>query len=115
MRELVPRQFPLPASAPQPGGKAQAMRGEMGDNGQGGAMLREQVKDQTNRLADFVVRIEDDLARRVIDQAHWETHPEWALLRFGQLATEQALAQPVELGLTHSAHTPEQYPVVILP
>ena len=84
------------------------MRGEMGDNGQGGALLREQSKDQTHRLADFVVRIEDDLARRVVDQAHWETHPELALVRFGQRATEQALAQPVELGLTHGAHKPEQ-------
>jgi len=87
----------------------------MGDNGQGGAMLRAQVKDQTHRLADCVVRIEDALARRVIDQAYGETHPELALARFGQLATEQALAQPVELGLTHGAHKAEQEPVVILP
>jgi hypothetical protein len=50
----------------------------------------------------------------VEDQADRRAHPQLTLFRTGQLAAEQAVAEPVEFGLTHGAQDAEQQAVGVL-
>jgi hypothetical protein len=87
---------------------------EMFDNRQRRAGLLEQGEQQAHGLLDFLVGIENEAAGRVEDQADRRTHPQLPLFRSRQLATEQAIAEPVKFGFTHGAQDAQQQAIRIL-
>lgn len=58
------------------------------------------------------VRIEDNTAGGVVDQTHWKLHLQLTATCLGQLPTEQASTQHVQLGLAHGALQAKQQPIV---
>ena len=112
--QRLPEQFAVAGLAPEAIGEEQVVLGEVLDDRQGRARLLEQGEEQADRLLHLLVGIEDEPAGRVEDQADGRTHPQFALFGAGQLAAEQAVAEPVQFGLAHGAEDAQQQAVGVL-
>src|ERR671937_637168 len=66
-RESSPEQFAITSSTPEASRKTELVMREVADYGQSRALPGEQVKDQAHRGLHFLVRVQHDLAGRVID------------------------------------------------
>src|SRR5512138_2322103 len=91
----APGQFAVADPAPEPGGAAEVMVGEVLDDGQGRTRVLEKVEDQPDRMPDLFVGVEHDPSLRVIDQPRGRPGPESAVSGLLQLAAQQAGAEPV--------------------
>ncbi len=76
--------------------------------------VREQIKGELDRAADFLVRIKNDLARGVVEESDRETKSELALLGFGQFAAQQSLVHPMQFGFAHLAFEAEEQTIVVM-
>ena len=70
----------------------------------GAGEQREQVPD---RLLHTGIRVEHDLAGRIVDQADGQAHLQFAAAGLGQLAADEAGPDEVQFGLAHGALQPE--------
>ena len=114
MPQRLPEQFAVAGFAPKTIREEEVVVAEVLDDRQRRAGLLEQGEQQADRLLHFLVGIEDEPAGRVEDQADRRAHPQFALFGPGQLAAEQAVAEPVEFGLAHGAEDAEQQAVGVL-
>src|SRR5262249_47970796 len=96
--EFVPLAFPPPT-----GGKTEVMDGAMLDDSQGRAGLGKEGKEEADGLLHFLVGIEDHLASGIEAEPRWRSEPQGAMLGLFQLAAQEPVAQPVQLGFAHGA------------
>ncbi len=78
----------------------------------GRARALEALEEVGDALLDLAIGIEHHLARRVVDQANRQRHPERASTRLIQDTASEPRPQHVQLGVGHGALEPEQEPVV---
>jgi hypothetical protein len=101
--ERVPDEGIALAIAPPACREEQVVRPKVSHHGQGRARLGKEAEDQPHGRLDLLIRIKDHTAQRIVHQPHRRPEAQRALLSLGQLATQQAAAQPVQLRLTHGA------------
>src|SRR3954451_19466226 len=111
---LPPDQLTVAGAAPEPGGAAEVILGEVLDDGPRRSRSLEQVEDQPDRVPDLLVGIEDDPALRIVDQPRGGAEPESAVAGLLELAAQQAGTEPVQFGLAHGAEDPQEQTVGVL-
>ena len=65
-------------------------------------------------MLDLFVRIANDLAEGVENEASWRTETEFAFLSLLEFATLQTGVKPMQLGFTHGAFEAKQQAIIIL-
>src|SRR5215813_1143356 len=93
--QTPPDQLTVIRPAPETSRKPQLMFGEVRHNGEGRRVLCEQIKNQPNGSLDFLIRVDDDLACRGVDQPNGWAKVQVSFLGLGQFADEQSLTQPM--------------------
>jgi hypothetical protein len=92
----------------------EVMDGEMLDDGQSRARLGKEGEEKAHRLLYFLVRIEDNLTGGVEHEPCRRSKAQRAVLGLFQLATQEPVAQPVQLGFAHGALEAQQQAVIVL-
>ena len=87
---------------------------EMLDDGQGRAELVEQIEKETDDLLDLLIRVQDQLAERVVDKAGGRAEAQSTLLSFLQLSALQVAVEPMQFGFAHGALEAQEQAVVVL-
>jgi hypothetical protein len=104
----APGPLTVAGPAPEPGGAAEVMVGEVLDDGEGRTRLLERVEDRPDRMPDLFVGVEHDPSLGVIDQPRGRPESESAVSGLLQLAAQQAGAEPVQFGLAHGAQEAQE-------
>ena len=68
-----------------------------------------------HRVLDFLIGIEHNLTRGIIDSSHRQPKTQRALLRFFELAADQPAVQPVQFRFAHRAAESSEQPIIVLP
>ena len=102
------------ALSPPAGGEPEVMGGELLHDGQGRPRLGKEGEEEAHRLLDFLVRIEDHLTGGVEHESCGRPKAQRAVLGLFQLAAQEPVAQPVQLGFAHGAFEAQQQAIIVL-
>src|SRR5262245_64056853 len=90
------------------------MSNKVRDHGERRSVLREEIKNKSHCRLHFFIRVDDDLARRVVNQPNGQAKAQLTFLSLGQLAAQHPLAYPVKFSFTHRSTKAEEQPIIIL-
>ena len=107
-----PRQLALAGAGAHPHREQQPVGVELLHGRARRAGAGEQGEQVPDGLLHTGIRVEHDLAGRVVDQPDRQAHPQFAAAGLGQLPADQPGPDEVQFGLAHGALQPEQQPVV---
>src|SRR5262245_60919266 len=99
MDERSPDQFAFAEPAPQPPWEQQALFPEVLDRRRARAGALKGGEQDPQRILDLAIRIQDDLALRVVDQADGQRRLEFSPPGLAQDAAAEPRPQDVQLGL----------------
>ena len=72
----------------------------------------EYLKQHTNRVLNLLVRIQPQASDRIVSEADWRAHKQFATRCFVQNPALQPCSQHMEFGFAHRALQAEQQPII---
>src|ERR1700757_3712162 len=108
----APYNLSIPGPTISPFGKAQAALHEALHHRIGTAGFAKQTKHQLHRGPHFLIRVLNNAPLLVVGITYRQRETQFSFLGFVELATQQARAQKMKLGMGHGALQSEQQAVV---